>query len=439
MTTAVNESVPTAEGLIRALGPLGLAAAVANTVIGGGIFTLPAKLAGAAGPSAPLYYLACGGAVGAVALCFAEAGSRVAVSGGIVGGVERAFGRYLGFLTSAMLWVGCVLAAAGIAAAVAAALGQFIPTFKQPIWRGGFILVMFGTLAAINVRGVRAGGGLVLLTMGLKLIPLAVLVIVGGLHVVSHPAAAIAPAQADIGRAMLLGVFAFMGMETALGVSGEIKNPSRTIPLGLLGALAACTALYMAIQLVCQGLLGPALASSAEPLADAMSKVSPGLGLLLAVGAAVSRFGYLTSDALTAPRFLFQMGEDGVLPPAFARLTPKARTPRLAILVHAGISAVLGVTGQFEALAALSVLVVIIPYIFGSIAAVVLQRRGIAGEGKPLNLPFLPVIAAVAVISMAWVAARGSNLQELIETVGTLVVASAIYGVSKIMSGRAAS
>ena len=420
------------EGLIRALGPLGLGAVVANTVIGGGIFALPAAMAKAVGPAAPLYYLICAAAVGAVALCYAEAGSRVAVSGGIVGGVEAAFGRYVAFLTSAMLWVGCVLAAAGIAAAVADALGHFVPTFKDPLWRSGFIVAVFATLAAINVRGVRAGGGLVLLTMGLKLIPLFVLVIVGGLHVVGHPVAAVAPAKAEIGRAMLLGVFAFMGMETALGVSGEVKNPSRTIPLGLLCALGACAALYMAIQLVCQGLLGPALAGSAEPLADAMAKISPGLGLLLAVGAAVSRFGYLTSDALTAPRFLFQMGEDGVLPRAFAAVLPNARTPWVAIVVHAAASAALGVSGQFDALAALSVLVVIIPYITGSVAAVMLQRRGVVGEGKPLNLPFLPVIAGVAVVSMAWVASRGTAL-ELVETAGALVVASAIYLVAKLV------
>jgi amino acid transporter len=433
MSTAATQNATTGEGLVRALGPLGLAAAVANTTIGGGIFSLPAKMAGAVGPAAPLYYLLCAGGVGAVALCFAEAGSRIAVSGGIVGGVERAFGRYVGFLTSAMLWLGCVLAAAGIAAAVADALGHFVPTFANPVWRTGFILLMFATLATINVRGVRAGGGLVLATMGLKLIPLFVLVIVGGLHVAAHPGAAIAATKADAGRAMLLGVFAFMGMETALGVSGEVKNPARAIPFGLLGALAACTVLYMAIQLVCQGLLGPALAGSAEPLADAMATVSPGLGVLLAVGAAVSRFGYLTSDALTAPRFLFQMGEDGVLPRAFAAVLPKVRTPWVAILVHSTAAAVLGVSGQFEALAALSVLVVIIPYIIGSVAAVMLKRRGVVGEGKPLNLPFLPAIAAVAVISMAWVAARGSSLQELVETVGALAAASAIYVGSRLV------
>lgn len=426
------------KGLVRAVGVLGLAAVVAGTVIGGGIFTLPARMAEAVGPLAPLYYLICAGAVGAVALCFAEAGSRIAVSGGIAGAIEVTFGRYVSFLMSFMLWLGAALAAAGITAAVADALGHFVPVFSQPAWRSGFIVVLIGTLGAFNIRGVRAGSGLVVLTMTLKLIPLLVLVTVGAFHVDVAAITAGAPPRVDIGRALLLGVFAFMGMETALGVSGEIKNPARTIPLGLLGALAAVTALYMAIQLVCEGILGPALAKSAEPLADAMARVSPPLGVLLAVGAAVSRLGYLTADALSVPRFLFRMGEDGVLPPAFAAVLPKARTPWVAILVHEAIVLVLALTGTFDALAALSTLVTIVPYIVGSAAAVILVRRGVAEHGKPLNLPFLPVIAGVAIASMAWVATHGSVL-ELVETAGALVFATTIYFVSKLVRGRSAA
>ena len=389
------------------MGAWGLAAAVANTVIGGGIFRLPSAMAAAVGPMAPLYYVACAVAVGSVAICFAEAGSRVAVSGGIAGCVETAFGRYFGFLTSAMLWLGAALAAGGIAAGIADALGAAVPVFKQVVWRDGFLLALFATLAWINVRGVRAGSGLNAITVLIKLVPLLILVVVGGLHGGTPAAALTVPAHASIGEAMLLGVFAFMGMETAMGVAGEVKRPERNIPLGILGALGAVTVLYILIQLSTQHLLGEALKASKAPLVDAMARVSPTLESLLILGAAVSMLGYLAADMLTSPRFLFGMAEDRLLPAVIARVDPKTRSPRAAILLHAAIVFGLAISGAFTELVVLSTLAVIIPYIIGCVASVVLQRRGVAEAGPPMNFPLTPGAAVIGAVSMAWDRAAG--------------------------------
>jgi amino acid transporter len=430
------EIIP-ANSLVRALGALGLAAVIANTMVGGGIFSLPAAMAGAVGPWAPLYYLLCAGAVGAVAICFAEAGSRIAVSGGITGGVERALGPYASFLTATLLWLGASLAAAGISAAIAGALGAAVPIFKEPLWRGAFIVVLIATLSGVNIGGVKAGAGLSNLTIVVKLIPLAVLLLVGSLHVQPHLLTGAAP-KAEIGRAMILGVFAFMGMETALGVSGEVKEPRRNVPLGLLYAFAAVTALYVAIQLVCEGLLGPSLAGSAEPLASAMAKVSPALGVLLAAGAAASRLGYLASDILTSPRFLYAMALDGFLPRPLAAVGVRSRAPYAAIVAHSAIVVALALTGTFEALVALSTLVVLIPYIIGCAAAVLLQRRGVAEHGQPLNLKLTPVAALFGVVFMTWVAFQATAL-EAIETVGAAVIASGIYAIALIRRRKPAA
>jgi len=420
------ETIEHERGLVRALSPWGLAAAVANMIIGGGIFLLPAKMAAAVGPAAPFYYIACAIAVGAVGLCFAEAGSRVAVSGGVSACVETAFGRYVGYITAVMLWLGAGLAAAGIGAGVADAVARVIPIFALPLWRGGFIVVLYATLAAINIGGVRAGGGLVLATMILKLVPLLVLVVIGGLHVDPVQLSAGAPGKAGVGRAMLLGVFAFMGMETALGVSGEVRRPERNVPLGLIGALVAVTVLYILIQLTAEGLLGPALATSKTPLADAMGKVSPTLAGLLLVGGAVSMLGYLTSDILSAPRILFGMGRDGFLPAILAKVHPTTRTPYVAIIVHVVLVCILALTGAFERLAVLSTLVVVEVYIAGCAAAVVLQRRGVAEEGKPLNFVFTPIAAIIGIVSMIWLAFQGA-LEEVEAVAAALVIFSLIY------------
>jgi len=424
--TANIETIEHERGLVRALSPWGLAAAVANMIIGGGIFLLPAKMAAAVGPAAPFYYVACAVAVGAVGLCFAEAGSRVAVSGGVSACVETAFGRYLGYITAVMLWLGAGLAAAGIGAAIADAVARVIPVFGQPLWRDVFIVVLFATLAAINIGGVRAGGGLVVVTMTLKLVPLMVLVVVGGLHVDAAQLTVATTGKADVGRAMLLGVFAFMGMETALSVSGEVRKPQRNVPLGLMGALLAVTVLYIMIQLTAEGLLGAALATSKTPLADAMGRVSPTLAGLLLVGGAVSMLGYLTSDILSAPRILFGMGRDGFLPAVLARVHPKVHTPYVAIIVHVVLICILALTGAFERLAVLSTLVTVEVYIAGCAAAVVLQRRGVAEEGKPLNLAFTPIAAAVGILSMIWLAFQGT-WQEGEAVAAVVVVFTLVY------------
>jgi amino acid transporter len=233
---------------------------------------------------------------------------------------------------------------------------------------------------------------------------------------------------------MILGVFAFMGMETALGVSGEVKAPERNVPRAILGALVAVTLLYIAIQATAQSLLGDALKTSTTPLADAMGRVSPVLQGLLLIGAVVSMLGYLASNMLTAPRILFAMARDGLLPRFLGAVHQSSRTPTRAILVHGALVVVLAVSGAFAELAVLSTLVTLIAYIGGCVAAVVLQRRGVADEGAPLNFAFTPAAAAVGVVSMVWIAAQGT-WQEVLAVLAALGAASLVYLVSRRRRG----
>jgi amino acid transporter len=221
-------------------------------------------------------------------------------------------------------------------------------------------------------------------------VPLALFVIVGALFV--HPAnlsAGVVPDAGGIGRAILLSLFAFQGMETALGASGEVANPTRTLPRALVGAMAFIALFYIAIQLVAQGLLGGTLAASHAPLADAMRTIDPRLGLLLVIGTAVSMGGWLGSDMLGAPRVLFAFARDGYLPAALGRVSPRTAVPANAIVTHAVLAAFLAVTGTFETLVVLSVLSACTLYIMGCASAWLLRRRGVAQVGTPLRLPWL--------------------------------------------------
>src|SRR5215469_3282275 len=107
------------DGLVRAVGPLALAAGTISMIVGAGIFAVPSALAASVGPYAPLAFIVCSVGMGAVAICCAEGGSRLPTSGGIYGYVEAALGPLAGYVAGTLLWVGDVLACAGVAAALA--------------------------------------------------------------------------------------------------------------------------------------------------------------------------------------------------------------------------------------------------------------------------------------------------------------------------------
>lgn len=401
------------QGLIRALGPWSLAASVFSMIVGAGVFSTPAALAQALGGWAPLAILGCALIVGAVALCCAEGGSRIPTSGGIYGYVEVACGPLPGFLCGILLLVGDVLACGG----VAAALGSIITTLAPAAWvtavRVGTIVGVLSAVALINLRGVRRGGQFVTIATLVKVLPLLVFV-VAGLGAIHRANLTLGPVGSPaVGRAVLLSLFTFMGMEGALIVSGEVSQPSRTIPRALLLAIGAATVLYVAIQLVAQGILGGALGTSVAPLADAMARIGPGLRLTLMVGAALSMFGWVGADILASPRILFAIARDGRLPALLGRLNPTTHTPNVAILTYTATAMLLAITGTFAELAVLSALASALLYAYVCLAAWRLKQRGIALAGTPLNFRGLQLAAITGIAGMIVMIALASATEML--------------------------
>lgn len=418
-------------GLRRGIGPIALAATIVNVVVGAGIFSLPAGMAKAAGPYALVAYLVCALVMGAVVLCCAEAGSRVPTSGGIYGFVDAAFGPLAGFIAGVLLWLSCVLGAGGIASAMASALGRLVPVLGEAGPRAAIIVGVIGLLTWINCIGVRAASRFIAVATAVKLVPLALFVCVGAFFIdPSKLGAGAAPGVEGVGRAIILSLFAFQGMETALGASGEVRDPARTLPRALIGAMAFVAVLYIAIQAVAQGLLGGALAASATPLADALATVDPRLGLVILIGTAVSMGGWIGSDLLGAPRVLFAFARDGFLPRALGRVSEKGQVPVTAIVVHAVIAAALAITGTFEQLAVLSVLAGCLLYVGACAAAWKLDRKGVALLGAPLKLPGLAVWAALGVVGML-VAIALAKPVEIAALVASVAVSCALYWLAR--------
>ena len=270
------------EKLIRALGVPTLTASIVNATIGAGIFVLPAVVAGGLGAAAPIAFVICALAMALVVTSFAIAGSRVSLTGGLYAYVEVAFGSYVGFLAGVLLWLTNVLAVAGVASAFAASVALIVPAAQGGVGRFILLVLIFLILAIINIRGVRAGADTVAAMTVAKLLPLLLFIVVGLFFIKpSSLGWSVWPGADAIGRSVAVLIFAFMGVELALVPSGEVKNPSRTVPRSVFLALAVTTAIYIAIQLVAQGVLGSTLSNFADaPLAEAHPRFLETLAVL---------------------------------------------------------------------------------------------------------------------------------------------------------------
>lgn len=425
--------------LVRALGVPGLAASVINVTIGAGIFALPAIVAANLGRAAVVGYLACALGMGLFVLCFAAAGSRVSLSGGLYGYAGAVFGRYVGFLCGVMLWTSAVLASAAVSNIFLDTLREIFPIAGTQIVRGALIIAIYVLLATINIRGVKLGAKFVETATVAKLLPLLVLVAVGLFFL--HPANLAWPGMppiSSIGRTAIVLIFAFVGVEVALTPSGEVVNPSRTVPRAIILALIGVTVLYLLIQFVAQGVLGSSLATNkSTPLAAVATTVfgSSGRWLIL-IGTLISTFGYVTGDMLGSPRALFGMASNGTLPKPLAFVHPVFRSPRNAILTHATIAALLATSGSFEKLIIVANLAILFIYFACCIATIQLQRRDIRMEGEPFKLPGGPTIPILACLFTLWIVSSAAP-QEWAAIGIVLVIATAFYLINRRRSGTA--
>jgi len=429
----MTDTNPTSErSLVRALGTWALAAGVINVTVGGGIFRLPANVAAALGPAAPIAYVVCAVAMGLIVLCFAEAGSRVSLTGGPYAYVEIAFGPYLGFLTGVLIWLLGTTAVAAVSTVYATNAGELFPVFKEPAMRALLLIGTFAVVTAVNILGVRQGSRLNSIATIAKLFPLLLLIVTGVFLIDAKTLAiATAPSAGDVTRASIVLIFAFSGVESALVPSGEVKDPARTVPRAVFVAMIAITLLYIAIQFVAQGVLGSALATSETPLADAAATVLGPWGKVLLLSAVVvSTFGYLSGMTLAIPRALYAFGRDGFLPSVIAAVHQRYRTPHVSIAVQSAIACTLAITSAFNALAIIANVAALLVYFACSLAAWQLRRRDVQAGGVPFRVPGA---AAVPFLSCAMIVVLLSSitLQEWGVLVIVVVTATFLFAVTR--------
>ena len=350
---------PTHEGLVRAIGRWSMAALTINCVIGSGAFGLPSILAGLLGRASILAVLIAAVAIGIIMACFAEVASRFALSGGPYVYAQQAFGRFMGIQVAWLMWIVRVSSCAANANLFVTYLGEFWPQATLPAMKLMILLLLIGILAAINVRGVRAGTLVSTSFTVAKLASLLIVALAGGVYLIlKHPGAAphlsAMPGGTGWAHAIVLLIFAYGGFEAALISAGEAKDPRRDLPFGLLAALLTCAAVYGLLQWVVVGIL-PEPAHSERPLADVARIVMGSTGAsLTAVGALLSIYGYLSANILTMPRITFALAERRDFPSVFALLHKRFLTPYFSILVFALAVWILALFGSFAGNATLS-------------------------------------------------------------------------------------
>jgi amino acid transporter len=417
-------------GLARVIGVWGLAAGIVNVTVGGGIFRLPAGVAAAVGPAAPLAYLVCTLAMGLIVLCFAEAGSRVAMTGGPYAYIETAFGPFVGFVCGVLLWVCITLALSAVSTFFADSLLALVPALGATGRRVALVVVI-AVLAGANMRGVGGVTRFNALATVAKLLPLVLLVLVGVIAMRwSNLAWHGAPSAGSVSRASVLLIFAFLGIESALVPSGEVRDPARTVPRAIFLAMAAVAALYLTIQLVAQGLLGDTLANDPTPLATAAAvALGPAGRTMILVGSALSMFAYVSGMMLNVPRMLFAFGRDGFLPTAFARVHPTWRTPYVAIAVQAVVVAGLALFAKFEVLAVAANATGLVVYAVCCLAAGELRRRDVRAGGVPFEVPGGAIVPWLAVAVIGWLL-WGLKREEWIAAGLVALTAMVLYAVT---------
>ena len=371
--------------LKREIGVFGFTAHMVNMVVGSGIFVLPAIVGSGLGSSSVFAYLVCIVLVALVMLCFAEVGSRVAAPGGAYAYIKTAFGPYVGFLTSILFLLSTLAADAAVANAIVDIASAKLVIFNgQPVRMLCFFF-LFLIFGFVNFRGAKHGVIVVKVTTIAKLIPLLILILASWGHVDrANLEIDSLPPFKKVGEMALVLFFAFQGAESALSISGEVKDPQRTIPKGILLSILTIFILYVLVQSVAQGVLGEALPLHREnPLGALANQVFGGFGLTaMSLAALISMLGYLGSSILSMPRALFQTAVDGVLPmKSLAKVHPRFLTPFMAILCYTAIGFICASFGGFEQLAILSSATILLIYLGVSLAVIKLRIGDVEPQG----------------------------------------------------------
>jgi len=431
------------EKLVRGIGRWDFTAIVINTIIGAGIFGLPALVYARIGSYSLIAFVACAIIVGLIVLCYAEVSSRFTSTGGPYLYAREAFGPLVGFEVGWLYWIVRVATFAANCNLLVAYLGFFIPSANEGALRVVIITFVVAVITIVNLLGVRESALMTnIFTVG-KLVPLLLFIAIGVFFI--QPGNfdfSVVPDRSSFSGAVLLLIYAFVGFEASVVLAGETKDPGRNIPFGLLIALLIVAVIYILIQIVAIGTL-PGLAQSQRPLADSASAFLGTFGAaLITVGALVSIFGNLNVGVLSATRMLFAMSENREIPSVFGATVERFKTPYVSILLTAVVILILTIQSSFLTAVTIAIVTRLVVYATTCVSLPVFRYRKSAPPAL-FMAPFGIVASVLSLVLIGWLLTdervRNEGLPILIAAVIGLILYFAYRIFGKRESGDASN
>jgi APA family basic amino acid/polyamine antiporter len=411
---------------IRSIGPWALTGLVLNSIIGSGIFGVPSELTRLLGRASPIAMVFAAVGVAIIMAVIAEVASQFPEPGGSYLYVRTAFGRFLG-LQVGWFWLLTMIAGGAASASLFILyLGSLLPWAAHGWARALILTALIAVPTIVNYKGVRSGANLSSLLVIAKLLPLGLLIVLGVTRFghnfqVIHFSEITSPGWRPWLNAFLLLLMAYGGFENALAPMGEIKEPRRTVPLGLGAGLLVSAIVYALLQFVTVATIGTK--ATDRPLADAASMLlGSGGAMLVAIAIMVSTYGYIAGGLLNAPRVPYAFSEHGDLPASFGKLHPRYNTPSVAILFYAALVWILALTGTFLWVAAVVAGSAAMQYT-GMCAALIRLRRT-NPKAQALRMPWGNALAVIGILICVLLLSRLHFRQVLLMGVTSLLAAA---------------
>jgi len=394
----------------RQLGLFDATMIVMGGIVGAGIFANPSEVAHRV--HTPFLILGVWVLGGCIAMCgafiWAELATRLPAAGGQYVYLREAYHPAVAFMYG---WGLLLVTQTGGMAAVAVIFASYFRELTGTNWNDGAIAaVTLLTLTGINCLGARAGSNVQSGLMLLKIGAIAALVFIG--FVVGHnslkPEGVLGePASFGvlkrIGAAIVPIAFAYGGWQTATFVAAEMRDARRDLSRGLLIGVGSVVALYLAVNLACLRVFGPAgLDATTTPASDLMRMALGQRGAQwIAIAITISTLGFLSQSMLTAPRVYYAMARDGLFFASVGKLFGKSGTPVVAIILQGLAALLIAISGTYGEILNFEVTVDFIFFGMTAAALLILRRRGIGSDAVIYRVPGHPFTTILFVLSCA--------------------------------------
>ena len=409
MTKESGTTAPKAQtGLKRAIGVPLLFAFIVGDTLGAGIYTLVGTMAADVGGAIWIPLLIALVVALLTAATYAELITKYPHAGGAARYADRAFGiPYVSFLVGFLMMASGITTAAALANAFA---GDYLTALIDvPAAPAAVVFIILLTL--INLRGVKESLAANLVASIIEVSGLVIVIVVAAIVFTSGNgdtarllefAPDVPPLQGAF-AASIVAFFSFLGFEAAANMAEEVRNPSKAYPRALFGAICTAGVVYLLIAIGAVIVLPPAdLAESTGPLLDVVAAsgvgIPPGLFSIIAL-IAISNGALLFM--VMASRVGYGLAEAELLPKAFGKVLPGRQTPWVSIVVIAGLTIILSLTGNVATLAETTVLLLLLVFLSANVSVLVLKKDKVDHDhfSAPRFMPVLAIIASIALLA----------------------------------------